>query len=192
MTFIEAVKTCYVKKYATFKGRAARSEYWYFTLFYYLVFSSICLPSYLLDAYGYYQEAVQVFLGILCMLFFLGSILPSMSVQVRRLHDLDLSGWFILLNIIPVIGDIILLVLNCLSGTAGPNRFGKDSLAGDAVYNSSAKGGDSNTGVMENNPTMEKNESAQFVNDYEALVKERTETQDSLISGLSSSTDKKQ
>lgn len=61
----------------------------------------------------------------------LAIVIPSLAVQVRRFHDLDKSGWFILLNFIPYIGSIIVLVFMCMDGTRGPNRFGDDPKAGE-------------------------------------------------------------
>ncbi len=62
-------------------------------------------------------------------LFGLATFLPSIAIGVRRLHDLDRSGWWLLLVFIPLIGAIVLLIWYCAKGTAGPNRFGPDPLA---------------------------------------------------------------
>jgi uncharacterized membrane protein YhaH (DUF805 family) len=68
-----------------------------------------------------------VALGIALIGFIiLGCLIPSIAVQVRRFHDQDKSGWFVLLNFIPSIGGIIVLVFMCLEGTRGPNRYGPD------------------------------------------------------------------
>ena len=64
--------------------------------------------------------------GIVALLYWLIMVIPSMAVTIRRLHDQDKSGWFILLGLIPFVGGIILLVFYCLDGTRGPNRFGPD------------------------------------------------------------------
>lgn len=66
-------------------------------------------------------------------LLWLGLIVPSIAVQVRRFHDQDKSGWFVLLNLIPYIGGLIVLVFMFLEGTRGPNRFGPDPKAGETV-----------------------------------------------------------
>jgi uncharacterized membrane protein YhaH (DUF805 family) len=66
---------------------------------------------------------------ILLGIFALAILIPSLAVQVRRLHDTDRSGWWILLGVVPIInyiGAIVLLVFYCLEGTRGPNRFGED------------------------------------------------------------------
>ena len=62
----------------------------------------------------------------LLAIFVLASIIPAIAVQVRRFHDQDRSGWFVLLNFIPYLGSLIVLVFMCLEGTKGPNRFGPD------------------------------------------------------------------
>ena len=76
---------------------------------------------------------IDAILGISVIegLFGLATLLPSIAVAVRRLHDLDRSGWWILIGLIPLIGWIILIVWYCSRGTVGPNRFGPDPLATD-------------------------------------------------------------
>jgi uncharacterized membrane protein YhaH (DUF805 family) len=70
---------------------------------------------------------VGFWLGIVILgVFFLGTFIPSLAVQVRRFHDQDKSGWFILLNFVPYVGGLIVFVFMCLEGTRGPNRFGAD------------------------------------------------------------------
>ncbi len=123
MTFAEAVRTCF-QKYTTFEGRARRSEYWWFVLF--SMIGSLAFS--ILDAVIFAAE-----LGVFSPLFSLAIFLPGLCVAVRRLHDRDMSGWWVLLNLIPGIGFIILLVILIAPGTDGPNRFGPDPLrdAGD-------------------------------------------------------------
>lgn len=118
MDFMTAVKTC-LGQYATFKGRAIRSEYWFFTLFTVLV-QLVCG---VIDAA--LPTDVPVFQSIATLIF----LLPGLAVSFRRLHDLDKSGWWFLIVLIPVIGVILLLVWFCKSGTAGANRFGDNPLA---------------------------------------------------------------
>jgi uncharacterized membrane protein YhaH (DUF805 family) len=112
----EAVSSV-LSKYAVFQGRARRAEYWFFFLFYFL----ISIPLTIID---------MALLGaqILSSILALALIIPSLAVTVRRLHDLDKSGWFILIGLIPLIGTIILIVWFCTAGTPGPNRFGEDPL----------------------------------------------------------------
>lgn len=66
-------------------------------------------------------------------LYALAIFIPSLAVQVRRFHDQDKSGWFVLLGFIPYVGGIIVLVFMCLEGTKGKNRFGDDPKMSDNV-----------------------------------------------------------
>jgi uncharacterized membrane protein YhaH (DUF805 family) len=116
MNFVQAISTAF-SKYVNFSDRAVRSEYWYWALFTLL----IIIAASILDG----ALAIYVFVPIVSLALFL----PSFAVQVRRLHDLDRSGWWILLHLIPIIGPIWLIVWYCTKGTEGPNRFGPDRLA---------------------------------------------------------------
>jgi uncharacterized membrane protein YhaH (DUF805 family) len=104
MTFGESIRTCLLK-YATFEGRATRSEYWFFFLFTLLVPMAASIVS-------------EELSGVFSILF----LLPSIAVGVRRLHDIDKSGWFFLLWFIPLIGWIFLIVWAMQEGKE-PNRF---------------------------------------------------------------------
>jgi len=118
MNFQTAVKTC-LTKYVTVSGRAARSEYWYWVLFGVLV----GIVANIVDAilFGGNSRPVSSIVS-------LAILLPGIAVSVRRLHDLDRSGWWYLLVLIPVIGWIALLVWFIGRGTVGPNRFGEDPI----------------------------------------------------------------
>ena len=120
MGFMEAVKSCF-RRYVDFQGRSPRSEYWWFVLFYLIVYIVLIALS----------AAVPI-LGILLLIFVLGIILPLLAVSIRRLHDLDKSGWWILISFIPVVG-LILLYWYCLKGTDGDNTFGQDPLGNVAA-----------------------------------------------------------
>lgn len=113
MTFGESVNTV-LSKYATFSGRAPRSEYWWWFLFVLLV--SLVLAFVDVILFGDLQ--------VLGTLFGLAVLLPGLAVSVRRLHDIDKSGWWVLIAFVPVIGVIALLVFFVMPGTDGPNRFG--------------------------------------------------------------------
>lgn len=121
-----------LKRYADFSGRSRRLEYWMFTLFLVLILigcSILLMGSILIGAMGTYGAAPPlaffILLGVM-VLGYLAIIVPTIAVQVRRFHDQDKSGWFILLGFIPYVGGIILFVFMCLDGTPGPNRFGPD------------------------------------------------------------------
>ena len=142
MNFKNAIKTCLKDKYANFKGRASRSEFWFFYLFlvigYTITISTIFI-------------SIKLFIGTMSI-FVLAMIIPSLAVTVRRLHDINKSGWFILL---PLPFDIMqrvleessaglslvflvislglyiyLLVLYCTDGDKKNNRFGKNIYKG--------------------------------------------------------------
>ena len=113
MTFSESVSTC-LKKYFVFEGRASRSEYWWFQL--------IVSPSYFISTV-FENDISYLFLGIT-----LFTLIPAISAGVRRLHDTNRSGFFLLISFIPFIGGLILLFFLIPEGTKGKNRFGPDPL----------------------------------------------------------------
>ena len=113
--FLEALTA----KYATFDGRARRKEYWYFVLFYCLAMVALVIVD---GITGTLEEEAGV--GLLSGLFVLATLIPTLAVTVRRLHDTNRSGWWILINIIPIIGGIVLLVFTVQDSQPGGNRFG--------------------------------------------------------------------
>ena len=113
MTFGESVATC-LKKYFVFEGRASRSEYWWFQL--------IVSPSYFISTV-FENDIAYIFLGIT-----LFTLIPAISAGVRRLHDTNRSGFFLLISFIPFIGGLVLLFFLIPEGTKGKNRFGPDPL----------------------------------------------------------------
>lgn len=106
------------KQYATFSGRAQRSEYWFFILFYIIFY----IAANIID--GFIMSNVVLF-PVVSVIYSLVMFLPSLAVAVRRLHDTDRSGWWILLSIIPLI-NIILIIFLVLDSTPGDNRFGSN------------------------------------------------------------------
>ncbi len=110
--------TCF-KKYAVFKGRARRREYWMFYLF--SIISAIIIT--VLDLFIGIKVGEY---GILTIIFGLILFIPTLSVAVRRLHDVDKSGWMMFISLIPIIGGIWLLILFVTSGTIGDNKYGSD------------------------------------------------------------------
>lgn len=113
--FIKVLK----EKYAVFDGRAQRAEYWYFTLFYILAYFAVTIVDRVSGSFDAEQG-----MGILGAIYALAMLIPALAVGVRRLHDTDRSGWWLLLGLVPVIGAIVLLVFMVLDGTPGDNRFG--------------------------------------------------------------------
>ncbi|MGV2939655.1 DUF805 domain-containing protein [Mesobacillus sp. LC4] len=104
-----------IKNYANFKGRARRKEYWFFNLFHILIMGTLYLA-------GSAVESLLLFVVILIYYFL--TLIPYLSVTVRRLHDIGYSGWMYLVNFIPLVGGIILLVFTCLDSDANDNKYG--------------------------------------------------------------------
>ena len=130
MSFVESVRTCF-SKYVTFSGRAARSEFWWFVLFVFatqIVLSWVDIALWGTTEVGPGSIAGSTDTPILSGLFGLATLLPMISVAVRRLHDRDKSGWWYWLGLIPLVGFIILIVWFATEGTRGANRFGADPL----------------------------------------------------------------
>ena len=128
MNFQTAVRTC-LSKYATFSGRAIRSEYWYFVLFNFLgqILLGI-IDGILFDTgsmmHGTGFLSFQSEGGPLSGLFSLAILLPSIAVGVRRLHDIGKSGWWLLLILLPLIGFLVLLYFFVQPSEPGANRYG--------------------------------------------------------------------
>lgn len=126
------------RRYADFSGRSRRMEYWMFTLFVAIVYSACAalmfVGGFSFSPDGNSEPGVLFWLGAgLIGLFALGTLVPMVAVVVRRLHDRDMSGWWylgaVVAGMIPFVGiiaSIALLVVMCLEGTRGPNRFGPD------------------------------------------------------------------
>jgi len=109
-----------LKKYAVFNGRAQRKEYWIF----FLVNIIIYIVLGILQVIAYSSASLAVSIGVLGNLYILAVFIPNLAVGVRRLHDIDKSGWWLLITLIPLIGIIVLIYFLAKDGQAGPNRFG--------------------------------------------------------------------
>lgn len=115
-----------LKKYTVFNGRARRAEFWYFFLFSAII--SIFLA--VIDEFmGWNFEMDGDEIGFLSTLYYIAVLLPYLAVIIRRLHDTDRSGWWVLIAFIPIVGVIVLLVFLILAGKHGDNRFGPDPKA---------------------------------------------------------------
>jgi uncharacterized membrane protein YhaH (DUF805 family) len=118
MGFGEAISSV-LKNYATFSGRAPRSEYWYWALFFFIAsIVATAIDMMLFSESGYSPLTTVLSLGLL---------VPNISVAVRRLHDIGRTGWWFLIAF-TVIGIILLLVWACTKGTTGPNGYGQDPI----------------------------------------------------------------
>ena len=106
-----------LKKYAVFNGRATRAEYWYFVLFNFIVAVVLAI----IDASaGLYIGSV---IGLLGAIYALAVLIPNLAVSVRRLHDINRSGWWLLICLVPFVGAIILLVF-FLTKSKADNKYG--------------------------------------------------------------------
>ncbi len=106
-----------LKQYTRFNGRARRKEYWMFAL----VNTIIIILIAIVDTMLFGQQT-----PVLRLIYNFGILLPSLAVAVRRLHDIGKSGWWILINFIPLIGFIIFLVFTIQDSKPGRNRFGRN------------------------------------------------------------------
>ena len=107
-----------LKKYAQFDGRARRKEYWMFVLFNFIIAVGLGI----LDAVLGLRLTENN--GLLSTLYTLAVLLPGLAVSVRRLHDTNRSGWWLLIAFIPFIGAIVLIIFMVLDSDGGPNRYG--------------------------------------------------------------------
>ena len=115
------------KKYAVFSGRSRRKEYWYFVLFNIIV--GIVLAA--IDALlGTFSSSSNI--GLLSGIYSLAVLIPTLALTVRRLHDVDRTGWWILIGLVPLIGGIVLLVFALLDGTPSSNQYGSNPKEGSA------------------------------------------------------------
>ena len=110
-----------LKKYAVFSGRSRRKEYWYFVLFTALISIALSIIDGLTGTYDVWAGA-----GLLGGIFGLAILIPSIAVSVRRLHDIDRTGWWVLIGLVPLIGWVVLLVFHVQDSTPGTNRYGSN------------------------------------------------------------------
>lgn len=119
------------KRYADFKGRSSRSEYWFFILFQLIIYgfigilvvlleSSHSLGSITTESYNY----LNLLVFSLASLFWLGTFIPTLAVAVRRLHDASYSAWYLFLYLIPYVGPMVLVAFYMLRSVEGENEYG--------------------------------------------------------------------
>jgi uncharacterized membrane protein YhaH (DUF805 family) len=124
---MDIVSKCMTKKYLDFSTRAQRKEFWFFVLFY--VGGVFILTVTDIAANTYDEESG---IGLFTSIFLLLTFIPYLAVSVRRIHDTNRTGWWVLILIIPLIGAIWLIVLYCLRGNQGENKFGEDPLSAES------------------------------------------------------------
>ena len=108
-----------LKKYAVFSGRARRKEYWFFFLFNIIFIIVLSFIDVIIGTYN-----AQANIGLLSGIYTLAVVIPGIAVSVRRLHDTDRSGWWILIGLIPILGGIVILIFMLLDSQPGANQYG--------------------------------------------------------------------
>ncbi|PAZ13684.1 DUF805 domain-containing protein [Streptomyces sp. SA15] len=116
MSFADAARVCLTSKYATFSGRARRSEYWWFSLLYVSATVVLVVVSFAINA-------------PLLSVLLLPLIVPMLTVSVRRLHDTGKSGWRMLIALVPVVGPIVYLVGMMVDSAPDANQYGSSPKA---------------------------------------------------------------
>lgn len=127
MVFLDAVLAGF-SNYVNFKGRATRSEYWYFTLFVLLGSYATMVIDRGVLGFGIGPDAVP--LTPLYIVYWLLTVIPGLAVSFRRIHDIGRSGWSLLFILIPIAGVFILLYWFCRKGDEGANAYGPPSTFG--------------------------------------------------------------
>jgi uncharacterized membrane protein YhaH (DUF805 family) len=107
------------KKYAVFRGRSRRKEYWYFVLFTLIISVALSIVDVLIGTW-YPSSSI----GLLSGIFSLAILIPSIAVSVRRLHDIGRTGWWVLIGLVPIIGPIVLIVFAIMDSESGGNQYG--------------------------------------------------------------------
>lgn len=115
MILIDNFKNVLMNKYATFEGRASRSEYWLFGLGFFIIFVVIGIIDYII-----FGDESGLLTGMLSLLF----LLPEFGLVIRRLHDIGKSGWWCLLSLIPFIGPLVLIIFYVMDSQPGTNKYG--------------------------------------------------------------------
>jgi len=108
-----------LNKYAVFEGRARRKEYWSFVLFNVLISIALGVIDRLTG-----NVNLETGLGLLSGIYGLGVMIPGMAVSVRRLHDTDRSGWWLLITFVPVLGAIVFFYFMVIDGNSERNDYG--------------------------------------------------------------------
>ena len=140
MTFGESINVCLRQKYASFQGRATRSEYWWFALFLFLVsavinilgsviFGASLVSTFSPDSFsefgggllGGIGSVIFMIIGLIVWLYFL---CPSIGVTVRRLHDTGRSGWWFWIVLVPFVGSFVLFIFTLLGSEPQDNQYG--------------------------------------------------------------------
>ena len=123
-----------ISKYAVFSGRARRKEYWGFFLLVMILYVVALILDVALAAVN------EDFSGIFIGLTYLALIIPGLAVSVRRLHDTNRSGWWMLISFVPLVGGIVMLIFTVTEGNSYENRYGPDPKAAELQARMAALG----------------------------------------------------
>lgn len=115
---IEAYKK-FFRNYANFKDRSTRKDYWLVILINIIIGFCVGLIG------GFLGEEAEKVCTVVVGIYSLATLIPSLALEVRRLHDINKSGWFILISLVPAVGSIILLVFLCMDSVNENNQYGK-------------------------------------------------------------------
>ena len=110
-----------LKKYGVFNGRARRKEYWYFVLFNIIISVALAVIDGVTGTFS-----AEAGMGLLGGIYILAVLIPSIAVSVRRLHDTDRNGWWLLIGLIPLIGGIVLLIFMVQNSKPDENQYGSN------------------------------------------------------------------
>lgn len=137
VSFPDAIKL-FFSRYVDFQGRSTRAEYWWVYLFNLIIFGVWALLFFVLGGINMRTEEVSplgFILIALVAIYVLAIIIPGIALFIRRLHDINQTGWIylglVVASVIPVIGfiaSIAMIVIACIPGTKGPNKYGPDPL----------------------------------------------------------------
>lgn len=114
-----------LRQYADFNGRARRKEFWMFTLINFLIVMALEVVMFIVGGMDPESSLAMVVMGLLGI-YLLAVFIPSLAVSVRRLHDTNRSGWWLLIQLVPFIGIIVLIVFWVQDGDAGTNQYGEN------------------------------------------------------------------
>ncbi len=116
-----------LKKYADFSGRARRREYWFYILFYVIILVVLTICDTIIGT------TMGSGVGILTLIYLLAVLIPTLAVTVRRLHDTGRSGWWILIQLVPIVGVFILLYFLVSDSNPGTNAYGPSPKEGEVL-----------------------------------------------------------
>jgi uncharacterized membrane protein YhaH (DUF805 family) len=125
------------KRYADFSGRSRRREYWSFALLNVVIVIALLILGAVMSGVTGDDNVGFGIMGVILLVYCLAIIVPTLAAQVRRFHDQDKSGWFVLLGLIPL-GGLVVLIFMFIEGTRGPNQYGPDPKADPALAQAAA------------------------------------------------------